>query len=532
MDDRFRKEDTAPSSNAGSVPPHITKSNSLGDFSENIQSTLGKPSVSGQPKVKKFQVHLPEEASSIPDIVPTVNRVKEPAVKEVTGREYLASIENKNSILQQTRITPSVSASAPVQSKNSAVQKPQIKTAANASSAARNTAAPAGAKKTARTKRKKSINRRYNFINSVLVACVCIIFISVLTVTASTIAMTTINDILVIDKSDNGDYVSVYIPAEVTEYEEVFEILKDSGLVKQPIITDIFCKFRHYDQVTRKNSETGQYETIRIKYSPGTYFVSADMGIEGILEEIMVSSSGYKDSVRLTFPEGWTIAQIFQKIEKYGVCEAEKLYANLEIAGEQYDFISDIGTVNNRYLKAEGYLFPDTYDFFIGENASSVIKNLFNNFENKWKDEYNDRMKKLGMTKDEVMIVASIIQREADNTSQMGVISSVLHNRLKDKATFPFINMDSTRDYINSLGELGVLSGFYLELYREAYDTYIDQGLPPGPICNPGAAAIRAALYPDDTDYYYFFHSDTGDIYLSKTKDEHDSKKKDILFGS
>ena len=116
--------------------------------------------------------------------------------------------------------------------------------------------------------------------------------------------MTTINDILVIDRSGSDDYISVYVPPEDTEYEGVFEIVKNAGLIRQPLITDIFCKFRHYDEVRRYNKETEQYETVRIKYSPGTYFLNAEMGIESILEEIMVSSSGYKDTVRLTFPEG------------------------------------------------------------------------------------------------------------------------------------------------------------------------------------------------------------------------------------
>ncbi len=536
MDDRFRDERTADGKkHSGGVPPHISKSSALGDFSENIQSTRGKNTVvSGgmsQPKPAKFQVHLPEEADLIPDIVPFEKTTSESVVKEVTGKEYVESLQRNSITPPRPPVGTPAARKVPVVKTNDEAKRP-VQTPVKKRSAPGSAPSSRNKSKSAPTKKRKSSKKRkYDFINSVLVACVCIIFISILTVTASTVAMTTINDILVIDKENSAGYVSVYIPPEATEYEPVFEIIKNAGLIKQPLITDIFCRFRHYDEVQRKNDETGQYETIRIKYSPGTYFLNSDMGIESILEEIMVSSSGYKDTVRLTFPEGWTVAQIFQKIEKYGVCEAEKLYANLEITGEQYDFIKKIGSVNGRYLNAEGYLFPDTYDFFIGENASSVIKKLFKNFENKWKDEYNSRVKELGMSVDQIMTIASIIQREAKDTTQMDDISSVIHNRLKDKATYPSIDMNSTKDYVLSLKEFNLFSEFYYNLYLNSYNTYSNPGLPPGPICNPGAAAIRAALYPAKTDYHFFCHNDNGEIFLAETASEHQANTEKVLYG-
>lgn len=541
MDDRFRNEDTSSASGKrGAVPPHITKSNTLGDFSENIQSTRGRVTPSpSHSRAGKFQVHLPEEASLIPDIVPSQEKKPESVVREVTGKEYLESLQRKNDDIQHTRIvnTPAVKKPQPhtakpsdnkVKGGASAVNQPSKK----APAVSRATVQRPSKSVPSQKKKKSAQKKRFDFVNSVLVACVCVIFISILTVTASTVAMTTINDILVIDKGDNnGNYISVYIPPEATEYEQVFEIIKDAGLIKQPLITDIFCKFRHYDEVKVKNDETGQYENVRIKYSPGTYFLNAEMGIESILEEIMVSSSGYKDTVRLTFPEGWTIAQIFQKLEKYEVCSADKLYANLDITGDQYSFISDINASNGRYLKAEGYLFPDTYDFFIGENAGSVIKKLLNNFESKWKEEYNKRLKELDMTMDEIIIIASIIQREAKDTTQMDAISSVIHNRLKDSATYPSIDMNSTKDYVLSLKEFNVLSDFYYNLYLNSYNTYSNQGLPPGPICNPSASAIRAALYPEESDYHFFCHNDKGEIFLASTASEHQANTEKVLYG-
>ncbi|MBO7319102.1 MAG: endolytic transglycosylase MltG, partial [Clostridia bacterium] len=246
---------------------------------------------------------------------------------------------------------------------------------------------------------------------------------------------------------------------------------------------------------------------------------------------IMVKRTGNKGTVRLTFPEGWTIAQIFEKLEKYEVCTAKKLYANLELVGKQYSFISEIEDNSNRYLKYEGYLFPDTYDFFIDENPTSVLEKLFNNFNNKWTAEYVARAKELGLTVDEVMNIAAIIQREAKGKSQMYTISSVIHNRLNAASTYPTLDMNSTKDYISSLESYKLFSDFYYELYLNTYNTYSSQGLPPGPICNPGESAIKAALYPDNTDYYFFMHSPTGQMYVARTAAEHHLNTQKYLYG-
>ena len=127
------------------------------------------------------------------------------------------------------------------------------------------------------------------------------------------------------------------------------------------------------------------------------------------------------------------------------------------------------------------------------------------------------------MSVDEIINIAAIIQREAKDSSQMAVISSVIHNRLKENSGLPRLEMDSTRKYISMLNEdYKLFTPFYADLYLRAYDTYMSEGLPPGPICNPGASAIKAALYPADTNYYYFCHNTTtGEIFLARDWDEH-----------
>ena len=296
----------------------------------------------------------------------------------------------------------------------------------------------------------------------------------------------------------------------------MFNILEENNLIKQKNLCYLLLKIRDYDTM---------------EYQPGIYLLDKDAGVEINIETIMVKKSGTKGTVRLTFPEGWTIAQIFEKLERYEVCTAEKLYANLDLVGKQYGFIKEIKDNTNRYLKYEGYLFPDTYDFFIDENPSSVLKKLFNNFDNKWTAEYDERAKELGLTVDEVMNIAAIIQREAKGKSQMYIISSVIHNRLNASSTYPTLDMNSTKDYISSLESYKLFSDFYYELYLNTYNTYSSQGLPPGPICNPGDSAIKAALYPDNTDYYFFMHSPSGQMYVARTASEHHKNTQLYLYG-
>lgn len=515
MDDRFRNE-TTPSEKISRTPERSNKEPS-GDFSVNIDSKSGSGNSAVPSKPKKFEVHIPDL-----DSAPSAKRTE-------TARQPA-----KRPVPSQNRVDP---AKRPQQKNGSRPSSQTAKGSAAGKKTVKKSAAPVNKKKNVKSsadaakKRKKRVRNSYLFIKGILISCVCIIFVSIIAVTLSTIALSVVNDILVID-SDASDYsVTVEIP-EGADYDQVFSILVDNGLVKQAYFTDLFCRFRHYDAVDIYDKDGNVIETKKIKYEPGVYYLDADSGIEKMLETIMVNSNVAKDTIRLTFPEGWSVAQVFAKIEKYKVCEAEKLYANLDIVGEQYPFIKDITSLEGRYLKAEGYLFPDTYDFFIGENASSVLKKLFNNFDEKWTAENNARLKELGMTKDQIIIIASIIQREAKDGSQMKEISSVIHNRLKDPGTYPNLEMNSTKDYVTSLKSYDLFSDVYYSLYLDRYNTYSSEGLPPGPICNPGKTAIQAALYPAETDYFFFCHdTTTGEIYLAKTAQEHQQNTATVLYG-
>lgn len=351
--------------------------------------------------------------------------------------------------------------------------------------------------------RKRTVSHKSNLMALIAFICAVAVFTTLFTF----VAMSAVGDIFAIDRSE--ETVTVQIGENAT-MNSVIDALHDAGLIKQKWLCTLFAKYRHFDGYTDRN---GKY--VPIEYESGVFYLEPKSGLEGMLSAIKVQSTNTADTVRLIFPEGWTITQIFERLEKNGVCDASKLYANLDLVAKQYDFYESINKSDVRYLSVEGYLFPDTYEFYKNENAVSVLKKLFDNANKKWTSKYEERAKKLGYTRDEILIIASIIQREAANKSQMANVSSVIHNRLKS-STYPTLQCNSTSDYITNYVKKNV-SPSYAQIYADSYNTYAVDGLTPGPICNPGIDAIEAALYPNDTNYYFFCHNNDGKIYLSST---------------
>ncbi len=324
-----------------------------------------------------------------------------------------------------------------------------------------------------------------------------LVFILVGTIILSYIGLTCVGDMLAINRSEEN--VEVMIPAD-SSYSEIIDILADNDLIKRKLFCKIFTKYREFDDET---------------YLSGNYYLNSNMGVEGMLKDIMAAPVT-ADTIKLSFPEGWTIQQIFEKLEKNDVCDTNKLYSAIRSSSYTYDFYTDIADDSKRYLKLEGYLFPDTYDLYVDADTNYVIKKFLDNFNSKWTEEYQSKADKLGYSCDEILTIASIIQKEAANVEQMKIISSIIHNRLNDSANYPTLGCDSTAIYISNYVTpvVGEATGI---VYYNNYDTSAIKGLPPGPICNPGMDAIRAALYPENTNYYFFAHDKSGKIYLSET---------------
>lgn len=223
--------------------------------------------------------------------------------------------------------------------------------------------------------------------------------------------------------------------------------------------------------------------------------------------------------VRVTFPEGTAVSQAAQLLEENGVCSAAEFMAAADDPTVLEGFGFEIPDGENRPFLFEGYVFPDTYEFYRGESARSALRRFLKNTESKLDDEIIARCDELGYTVDEILTLASIIQEEAGNPAEMGKVSSVIHNRL-ESSRFPKLQCDVAtfylRDYVKPYFEEAEYEGFI-----DLYNTYNCEGLPEGPITNPGTDAINAALYPEDTDYYYFVTDSDANYYYASTWSEH-----------
>lgn len=378
---------------------------------------------------------------------------------------------------------------------------------------------PSGGKK----KKKKGITRGKYFLRFNAVVLVISLLISLFGISC-------VNDVLAINRNKNESVV-VTVPNNATA-EQIIDLLADNKLIHQRA----FCKFfyRLKNAVFNKPDDVNYLSAFlsgvvdeQPVFLSGVYYCDADLGLEAYLNKFQREQVAEK-TVTVFFQEGWSIYQMFDKLDNFGVCKKAELVAALEGADYDFDFVRSIPDSDDRVFKLEGYMFPDTYEFYETCDANTIIRKMLGNFESKWTDEYADRAKQLGMSMDEVIILASIIQREAADKEQMGVVSSVLHNRLKNSVSFPTLGCDSTLSYVEN-NVVPNVSTAEAQKFKLSYDTYAIRGLPAGPVCNPGLDAIEAALWPDDTGYLYFCHDNSGEIYLAYTNEEHDRNLLEVL---
>lgn len=236
-------------------------------------------------------------------------------------------------------------------------------------------------------------------------------------------------------------------------------------------------------------------------------------------------------TVTVIFPEGLTVVQMAERLEENKVCSASEFIAltnNYEyIQTLGYSFTELITKPENRAFYLEGYIFPDTYEFYKNESPERALKRFLDNTERKLTAEYKERAEELGYTLDEIITLASIVQEESFTNASVKNVASVLHNRLRSPS-FSRLQCDVTIHYINDyVSNSAHLSGD-TSIYAELYNTYKCSGLPAGPITNPGIAAIEAALYPAETNYYYFVTDSEWNYYYSSTYAQHKAKCREL----
>ncbi|MEE0912956.1 MAG: endolytic transglycosylase MltG [Ruminococcus sp.] len=328
--------------------------------------------------------------------------------------------------------------------------------------------------------------------------------------------ITGMNDLLAINRQDSST-IMVEIPENPT-LDEVAQTLEKNGVI------DEISYFKMFAMLTK--SDEG--------FTQGTYEMRKNMDYEAIINYLM-SSGNRTDTVSVMITEGENVLEVAQTLKENGVLSETDKFLELcssDNFDEDFSFLKDIKNGSDRYYKLEGYLYPDTYEFYKNEDAEKVIYKFLNNYEMKITEKQDVRgydklttVKKMveesnsGYTLDEVMIIASIIQAEAANTDDMYNVSSILHNRLEASADLGVSNLglDSTKFYPYRNADNAP------DNFVSKYDTYDEAGLPEGPICNPGMEAIKAALNPNSTSYYYFCHDSEGNAYYASTIYEHNA---------
>jgi len=238
-------------------------------------------------------------------------------------------------------------------------------------------------------------------------------------------------------------------------------------------------------------------------------------------QEPNVQASSQPAVLTLTVPEGYTLPRIGMVLEDMGVCTALE-FIDASQAGNFSDFplVAQQQENENRCFKLEGYLFPDTYQIYADESPESIIRKMLGHLESKFTPGMRADVELSGWSVDEVLALASIIEKEAFGHEQMPGISSVLHNRLDAGM---MLQCDVTINYVE-----GAIKPFITgdeNRYNSYYNTYKCEGIPAGAICNPGVDAINAALSPIPSDYLYFVTDEDKNYYYAEDFEQHKKNK-------
>lgn len=344
-----------------------------------------------------------------------------------------------------------------------------------------------------RRRRKK---RHFNVLTYIL-------FVLVTSAILAGVGWLLINDLCAFNKED------ITATIEVTADDTIGTIadkLHDAGLIEYKWF------FRLFATVADAKDKIGT----------GTYELNTEMDYRALIVGMHNSSGNLNsDTVRVTIPEGYTVSQIIKLLAENGVNTEENLLEAAKTATFDYDYIDNNSEDISRL---EGYLFPDTYDFYLNEKASSALNRLIKNFNSKLDEDLLAQAEARGYDLQDIITIASLIEKETDGTDQAN-IASVIYNRLEgpgDKGgTYGMLQIDASLLYALP-DHTGPITNEDKQV-DSPYNLYKYAGLPPTPIANPGLASIEAALEPADTNYYYYALGKDGKHHFSSTLEEHNA---------
>ncbi len=286
------------------------------------------------------------------------------------------------------------------------------------------------------------------------------------------------SDKLVTLENENGSEEQATVRCVDLDY--LADQLKTAGIINYKSLFKLYCNFSHADR----------------QIDPGTYELSTNFDYRALVKKMQIGS-GAMVTTKVTIPEGYNMEQIFQKLEEENVCSYDDLMEAAANYKYNYSFLDEDAIGDPKRL--EGFLFPDTYEFYQGMQASSAINKFLVNFHNRLTEETIDLAAERGLSLRDVVNIASMIEKEAANNDERTVIASVIYNRLRRDMP---LQIDSTIMYV--LEDHGDTLTTEQTKIDSPYNTYQHTGLPPTPISNPGAASITAAVKPANTNYVYY----------------------------
>ena len=325
------------------------------------------------------------------------------------------------------------------------------------------------------------------------------------------------SDVLALGKT--GQEVTITVNIE-DRLPDIADKLEEAGMIRYPGLFELFAKL------------TGKGNNILV----GSITFSPEIIYDyNALINAMSYKGGSVITVEVMVPEGYSCAQIFELLEEKGVCSAAALEKHAK-EGELDEYWFLEGLPRDHKYCLEGYLFPDTYEFYMDDDPRRVLEKFLDNFKNRFSQRMVDKFVALNnktgldLSLQEVIIMASIVEKEKAADAEGYNIASVFYNRLMNSSVYPTLDSDATINYAIDYYNKGELITDE-QINASPYHTYKHAGLPPTPIANPGLASLDAALDPEDTDYYYFIlDRSAGAHRFSRTLAEHERLERELGY--
>jgi UPF0755 protein len=301
-----------------------------------------------------------------------------------------------------------------------------------------------------------------------------------------------------------GKEVKVTIPSG-SSAEKIGYILEDSGLIRNAQM------FKWYVRLQKDGNH----------FQAGKYSIQSGSSMDEIIA-MLKNGEVVRDNVKFTIPEGWNVVQIAERLSANGLVDKDLFLKEINEGQFDYEWMNDLPEREDVPYRLEGFLFPETYEIEKNSTEHEIINKMLAQFDKEWKPEWREDLKQKGISTYNAIVLASIVEREVVADKERPIVAGIFYNRINDGwllqscATVQFV-LGKQRDHIT-----------YEDLeVKSPYNTYLNEGLPPGPIANPGRTSLEAVVFPEKTDYFFFVTKKDGsqEHLFAKTYNEH--KKND-----